>query len=99
MQFYSVRDLRTSPKSVWESLRAGEVVITNNGKPAALMLDLTQRDFEETLQAVRQARAIMAMKRMQERAVQSGLDRMSLDEINAEIAAARKERADASRGD
>jgi antitoxin (DNA-binding transcriptional repressor) of toxin-antitoxin stability system len=95
MQFYSVRDLRTSPKSVWESLRAGEVVITNNGKPAALMLDLSERDFEETLQAVRQARAMMAVKRMQERAAAAGY--MTDEEINAEIAAARKEMRDAGR--
>ena len=47
MQFHTVRDLRTSPKSVWESLRRGEVVITNNGRPSALMLDLTKHDFEE----------------------------------------------------
>lgn len=99
MQFYSVRDLRTSPKSVWESLRGGEVVITNNGKPTALMLDISKGDFEETLRAVRHARAMTAVRRMQEKAVQAGLDHMSLDEINAEIAAARKETANGSCGD
>ena len=93
MNFYSVRDLRTSTKSVWESLAGdGQVVITNNGKPSALMLDLTRDDFEETVRSVRQARAMRAINRMQEAAVKSGLNYMTLDEINAEIAAARKER-------
>ena len=41
MNFYTVRDLRTTPKSIWDSLTTnGEVVITNNGK--ALMLEERQ---------------------------------------------------------
>ena len=99
MQFHTVRDLRTSPKTVWESLGKGEVVITNNGRPSALMLDISKGDFEETLQLIRQTRAMMAIRRMQEGAAKAGLDKMTLDEINAEIAAARKERANDSRGD
>ena len=36
MNFYTVRDLRTTPKSIWENLSAdGEVIITNNGRPTA----------------------------------------------------------------
>ena len=42
MDFYTVRDMRTTPKSLWDSLTAdGEVVITNNGKPTTLMLDIS----------------------------------------------------------
>jgi len=95
MQFYSVRDFRTSPKNVWDSLRTGDVVLTNNGKPAALMLDLSKGDFEETMKAVRHARALMTFKRMRERAAAAGY--MTDEEINAEIAAARKEMRDAGR--
>ena len=91
MQFYTVRDLRTSPKNVWDSLGSGEVVITNNGRPAALMLDISGGNFEEVLQAVRQARAMIAVNRMRESARKTGLDKMSLEEINAEIAAARED--------
>lgn len=89
MNFYSVRDLRTTPKSVWENLSAdGEVVITNNGKPTALMLDITDGSFEETLRAVRQARAMIAFNSMRSKAAKSGF--MTDDEIDAEINAARK---------
>ena len=99
MQFHTVRELSSSPKSVMDSLKNGEIVITKNGKPSALMLDISMGDFEQTLRAIRQARFRMAIENMQERAVQVGLDRMTLAEINAEIAAARKDMADASRGD
>ena len=52
MNFYSVRDLRTDSKSMWETLSAGnEVVITNNGKPAALMIDIPSDSFDEVVQA------------------------------------------------
>ena len=47
MNFYTVRDLRSTPKSIWENLSAdGEAVITNNGRPMALLLDIADGDFE-----------------------------------------------------
>lgn len=55
MNFYSVRDLRTETKNLWDNLSAGgEVVITNNGKPAALMIDIPADCFDEVVQAARQ---------------------------------------------
>ncbi len=90
MNFYTVRDLRTTPKSIWENLSAdGEVVITNNGKPTALLLDIADGNFEETLKAIRQAKAMIAFNSMRAKAAEKGF--MSDDEIEAEIAAARKE--------
>ncbi|MDO4566093.1 MAG: type II toxin-antitoxin system Phd/YefM family antitoxin [Oscillospiraceae bacterium] len=89
MNFYTVRDLRNTPKSIWENLsKDGEVVITNNGKPAAIMLDITDGSFEETLKAVRQAKAAIAFNSMRSKAAERGF--MSPDEIEAEIAAARR---------
>jgi len=92
MNFFTVRDLRTAPKSIWDSLAGdGEVVITNNGKPSALMLDISDGNFEETLQAVNQARAMIAISNMRKKAAAAGLDKMTMEEIDAEIAAARRE--------
>ena len=89
MNFYTVRDLRTTPKSIWENLSAdGEVVITNNGKPTAILFDITDGSFEETLKAVRQAKAAIAFNAMRARAASEGY--MSDEEIEAEIAAARR---------
>ncbi len=89
MNFYSVRDMRTTPKSIWENLSAdGEVVITNNGKPTALMIDISDGSFEATLKAVKQAKAMIAFNSMRQKAASNGY--MSDDEIEAEIAAARR---------
>ena len=88
MNFYSVRDLRTESKQVWENLSAGgEVVITNNGKPSALMIDIPEGSFDEIVQAVRQAKAMIAINAMRRKAAASGF--MTEEEIEAEIAAAR----------
>ena len=90
MNFYSVRDLRTESKSVWENLSAGgEVVITNNGKPSALMIDIPDGGFDEIVQAVRQAKAMIAFNNMRRKAAQRGF--MTDAEIEAEISAARSE--------
>ena len=89
MKFYTVRDLRLTPKIIWENLSSdGEVVITNNGKPTAIMLDIGDGSFEETLKAVRQAKAMIAFNDMRLKASEKGY--MSESEIEEEIAAARK---------
>ena len=88
MVFYSVRDLRTEPKKMWEKLSEGEdVVITNNGKPSALMIDIPEDGFEEVVRAVRQARAMIAFNSMRTKAQQIGS--LSDEEIDAVIAEVR----------
>ncbi len=89
MNFYTVRDLRTTPKSIWESLSTdGEVIITNNGKPTAVLFDIADGSFEETVKAVRQAKAMIAFNSMRSKAAAGGY--MTDEEIEAEIAAARQ---------
>lgn len=89
MHFYTVRDLRTTPKSIWENLSSdGEVVITNNGKPTAILFDIADGSFEETLKAVRQAKAMIAFNSMRTKAAEKGF--MSDDDIAAEIDAVRR---------
>ena len=91
MNFYSVRDLRTETKSIFEHVQQnGEAVITNNGKPAALMLDISGEDFEETLRAIRQAKAMIAFNSMKTMAAANGY--LSEEEIEKEIQASRQER-------
>ena len=89
MNFYTVRDLRTTPKSSWESLSTdGEVIFTNNGKPTAVLFDIADGSFEETVKAVRQAKAMIAFNSMRSMAAAGGY--MTDEEIEAEIAAARQ---------
>ncbi len=91
MKFITVRDLRTTPAQVWKALpEEQEIVITNNGKPIALLTPLTDADLEDTLASVRRARAINAVKKMQATAVAAGLSNMTMEEIDQEIRTYRK---------
>ena len=86
MKFVTVRDFRTSPASIWKKLPIErELVITNNGKPIALLTPLTDETLEDTVSAVRKARAINAMRRMQEVSLSLGNNKMTLEEINTII--------------
>jgi PHD/YefM family antitoxin component YafN of YafNO toxin-antitoxin module len=90
MNFFTARDLRTIPKSIWHALdNSGEVVITNNGKPTALMLNISEDNFDQVVRAVRQARAMLAFNHLRGQTAERGF--MSEVDIEAEIAAARRE--------
>jgi len=90
MKFVTVRDFRTSPASIWKKLPSErELIITNNGKPIALLTPLSDETLEDTISAVRKAKAINAVRKMQEISVSSGNDKMTLEEINALIKDAR----------
>ncbi len=91
MKFITVRDLRTTPAQIWKELpEEQEIVITNNGKPIALLTPLSDTDIEDTVTAVRRARAANALKKIRESAVKSGLSEMTMEEINKEIQEYRK---------
>lgn len=91
MNFYSIRDLRTETKDVCDNVRTeGEAIITNNGKPSVLMLDISEDNYDLVLKAVRQAKAMIAFNQMRETAARNGY--MSEKEIEEEIAASRRER-------
>jgi len=92
MRFVSVRELNTKPKEVWEKVRDGEIVVTSNGKPIALLSPVTEETLETTLRAMRRSRALMALEALQKKALESGLDRLTEPEIELEIKAVRKNR-------
>lgn len=86
MKFITVRDIRTSPAKIWKQLpEEQEIVITNNGKPIALLTPLSDESLEETISAVRQARAIQAVRVMQQTAKTRDLDSLSQADIDGEI--------------
>ena len=91
MNFYSIRDLRSETKNICDKVRqSGEVVITNNGKPSVLMLDISEDNFDEVVRAIRQAKAMIAFNSMKAVAAANGY--MTDSEIEEEIKAARSER-------
>ena len=94
MRFVSVRELRERSASIWKALvEEKDMVITSNGKPIALLSATSGESLEESLSALRRARAQAAATAMQQASLKAGSDRMSLDDINAEVSAARAKRA------
>ncbi|TVQ28562.1 MAG: type II toxin-antitoxin system Phd/YefM family antitoxin [Spirochaetaceae bacterium] len=94
MKFITVRDIRTSPAEVWKQLpEEQEMVITNNGKPIALLTPLSAENLEETLSSVRRARASNAIRQMRRIAMEQGLDQLTDEDVQAPIDEARRERA------
>ena len=93
MKFISVRDLRSKGRRVWEELENEEqLVVTSNGRPIALLTGVNEENFENTLRDLRRARALRAVEEMQRASLKAGRDKMTDQEINAEIQAARKAR-------
>ena len=94
MRFVSVRDLRGKSAQIWKRLaQLKEMVITSNGKPIAIISATSEETLEESLSAIRAARAMTAVESMQLKSVEKGRDRLSPEEINAEIQAERKVRS------
>lgn len=93
MQFITARELKTQAAKVWRDLeKEQDLVLTHNGKPVAVISSLAEDDLEETLRDIRVHRGFRALKRLQQNAKAKGLDKLSMNEINAEIKAWRKER-------
>ena len=94
MKFVSVRDLRGKSAQIWKDLpEEREMVITSNGRPIAILATISESNLEESLTAFRQARAVEAVATLQRRSAEQGTNRITMDEINAEIQAVRKKRA------
>ena len=99
MEFITVRDLRTRPSQIWDKLRQQrDLILTSSGRPIAVLSHIDEGGVEETLAALRRARAQAALSRMRADAAGQGLDRLPSDEIEAEIAAARAERRESAHG-
>lgn len=90
MKFITVRDLRSSPAKVWKDLPVEkEMIITNNGKPVALLTPVSDQNMESTLRAVRQAMAASAIEKLQFDARKNGTNRLSDEDVEREIAETR----------
>lgn len=93
MKFVTVRDLRGRPGQVWKKLaEERELVLTSNGKPIAIFTSITEDSLEDTLSVLRRARAIDAVRKIQQ-APRQRQKKLSLNEINAVIAEVRRERS------
>jgi antitoxin (DNA-binding transcriptional repressor) of toxin-antitoxin stability system len=86
MKFLSVRDLKTKSSQVWKELPGQkEMIVTSNGRPIALLSSINENNLEQILTAFRRARATSAVAMIQYESTQKGTEKISMDEINAEI--------------
>jgi antitoxin (DNA-binding transcriptional repressor) of toxin-antitoxin stability system len=92
MTFITARDLRLKASEIWEKLKEeGEIVVTVNGRPCAIITGTTPEGLEESLTLLKRLRAQIAVARMRESAAKKG--RVSSKVVEREIKTVRKGRA------
>ena len=74
-------------------------MLTSNGRPVAVITGVTEGELEQTLSALRRARAQVAVSRLRRMAEEHGLQQMGVEEIEAEIAQARGGRSSTQAGE
>ena len=93
MKFLSTRELRNRPGAIREILKDGDIALTANGKPFAIVVGVEEGDLERTAAVIRRARAQLAVSRMRRAAALAGVDALSPKEIEAEVSAVRAKRS------
>ena len=98
MDFISIGEIRTQSAKVWEKLaKDHQFVVTRNGKPIAILTETSPADLEVDLHYLRQARFGQALAGIRSEAKKKGLNKLSLNQINAIIRNAREARRNESR--
>ena len=87
MNFCTIRDLRTNSKKIWGK---DDVIITNNGKPKAVLIKTDEESFINTLALIASARAEQAVKNIRKESKAKGY--FTENEIENEIKAVRKKK-------
>jgi antitoxin (DNA-binding transcriptional repressor) of toxin-antitoxin stability system len=93
MQFVTIRELSKSPKEALSKIKEdNKAVLTNNGKPQALIFKIDENGFEKTLSMLQKLEFMQNLTAMRQTSMKNGNSKMTIDEINAEINAVRKKR-------
>ncbi len=94
MEFIPYRVLRNEPAALRKKLEdEGELVVTVDGKPFAVMIDLAgSENMDDILLLVSRLRAQMAARAIRSQARRDGLDKMSDEQVDALVQKARAER-------
>jgi len=93
MQFLTVRELSKSPAEALTKLNTEKkAVLTNNGKPQALIFKIDTENFEKTLSMLQKLEFMQNLTDMRLASMKTGNSNMNIDEINAEIKTVRKKR-------
>lgn len=93
MQFVPYRTLRNEPATLRKKLASeGELVVTMNNEPFAVMISLGDENIQDILLMVSRLRAQMAVRSIRSQARKTGMDKLALKEVNALIKKTRAER-------
>lgn len=91
MNFYGIRDLSNNTKNVMTSVSTNKkVIITDNGKPSAIMFSINEANFETVLSFVQKLEMQLAVSELQKQSLINFPDGLSDEDIQKEIEAARK---------
>ncbi len=94
MKTVTIRDFRTRPKQVRDALkREREAVLTANGRPVAVMIPVDAGSIDQTLETLRRARALEALRAIRQASQRRGIARMSTKDVDTIIAKTRKARS------
>lgn len=93
------RDLRNTPGQVFERLAAGEYLpVMSEGEAKGLLIPVEDGDVATVIDAYRRGRALIALTRLQQGARARGTTDLTVEEVSAEISAARRQRRQRSAG-
>jgi antitoxin (DNA-binding transcriptional repressor) of toxin-antitoxin stability system len=93
MKFVAVRTLSMDPAKVWRDLaQEKELILTDQGRPFALLTPIGDATFDREVDAFHEARALNALRSLQAASVAEGTGDLSMEEIAVLVAKARQER-------
>jgi len=93
MEFVPYRLLRNQPGELRKKLEEkGELIVTVDGEPMALMLQIPKGSLEDLVLLVSQVRAQLTVAAIRQQARQRGLENVTAEEADAVVKKARQER-------
>lgn len=83
MEFVPYRVLRNQPSELRKKLEEqGELVVTVDGEPMAVMLQIPKGSLEDLVLLLSQVRAQLAVTTIREQARKSGLNKMTVEQAD-----------------
>jgi antitoxin (DNA-binding transcriptional repressor) of toxin-antitoxin stability system len=93
MKFVTIREFRNNTAAIRKELQTDrEIILTANGRPFAMLTRVDPDTVEREVRARRRARVRMAVDEIRAEAKAAGVDKLTMEEIDAEIALTRAER-------
>ena len=84
-------ELKKKPASQWlKTGRKDDLIITSKGQPVAVLMRIGANSLKSIRSLLRSVRALQAQAALQDAAAANGTATLSISDVDAEIAAARR---------